>query len=373
MKRWRIAVLPGDGIGKEVMEAAFLPLERLNLDAHFLWGDVGWEFWKKEGDALPQRTVELLRSTDACLFGAITSKPANEALQELDPHLQGKGQKYSSPIVKLRQMFDLYVNLRPCKAFPGNPLNYRERINLVIFRENTEGLYAGVEFHPLPSEVREVLERHHPAMKRFSLARNEEIAISLRLMTKKGCRRILEKAFAYAHRFGRQRVTLVEKGNILRETGSLMIREAQSVAQDYPGISFEVANVDALAMWLVKNPEQYDVLVAENLFGDIISDLAAQLVGGLGFAASGNIGERYAIFEPTHGSAPKYAGQGKANPIAMINATAMMLEWLGELERARALERSVSEVIRAEKVRTYDMGGTASTMEMAQAIADRII
>jgi 3-isopropylmalate dehydrogenase len=372
MGKHRIAVLPGDGIGKEVTEATMAVLEKLKLDADYRFGDVGWEFWCKEGNALPDRTIQLLKETDVCLFGAITSKTADEAAQELNSSLQGKGLKYSSPIVQLRQLFDLYVNLRPCKAFPNNPLNYREGINLVIFRENTEGLYAGVEFYPLPSGVREVLEKHHLAMKRFSSESNDDIAVSLRLMTKKGCRRILEKAFQYAKRFGRKRVTLVEKGNVLRATGGMMIREAQSVAQAYPEITFEVANVDALAMWLVKNPEAYDVIVAENLFGDIISDLAAQLVGGLGFSASGNIGDHYAIFEPTHGSAPKYAGLGKANPLAMINAAVMMLEWLGELERARALEQAVKKVIIEGKVRTYDMGGKASTLEMAQTVAKQI-
>jgi isocitrate/isopropylmalate dehydrogenase len=287
--------------------------------------------------------------------------------------LKVKGLKYSSPIIRLRQMFDLYTNLRPCKAIPGNPLNYREGIDVVIFRENTEGLYAGVEFHPLPSEVRKVLEGHHPAMKRFSFASNEEIAVSLRLVTKEGCHRILEKAFEHARKFGRKRVTLVEKGNVLRETGGLMIREGQGVSRAYPEIAFDVANVDALAMWLLKNPEQYDVLVAENLFGDIISDLAAQLVGGLGFSASGNIGDNYAIFEPTHGSAPKYTGLGKANPLAMISATVMMLEWLGEMDRSKALERAFREVISEGKVRTYDMGGNASTQEMARAVSERIV
>ncbi len=372
MARLKVAVLPGDGIGKEVMEAAFVPLEKLKLEAEFLWGDIGWEFWKREGDALPQRTIDLLRSTDACLFGSITSKTADEAARELDPSLYGKGLKYGSPIVRLRQLFDLYVNLRPCKAFSGNPLNYREGIDLVIFRENTEGLYAGVEFYPLPAEVRKVLETHHPAMKRFAAVRDEEIAVSLRLMTERGCHRILSRTFEYAKRHGRKRITLVEKGNVLRETGGLMIREAQTVAQAYPEISFDIANVDAIAMWLVKNPEQYDVLVAENLFGDIISDLAAQLVGGLGFSASGNIGDRYAVFEPTHGSAPKYAGLDKANPLAMINAAVMMLEWLGDLDRSRVLDQAVRQVILEGKVRTYDMGGKASTMEMARAVAQKI-
>jgi isocitrate/isopropylmalate dehydrogenase len=373
MAKYSIAVLPGDGIGKDVTEAAMMVLEKLGLNAEYRFGDVGWEYWCGEGNPLPGRTVQLLKETDVCLFGAITSKTADEALQQLSPSLAGKGYKYRSPIVQLRQLFDLYVNLRPCKAFAGNPLNYREGIDLVIFRENTEGLYAGVEFHPLPSEVRKVLEKHHSAMKRFSSEKDEDIAISLRLMTKRGCHRILEKAFEYARRFGRKRVTLVEKGNVLRETGGLMIREGQSVAKAYPEITFEVANVDALVMWLVKNPNQYEVLVAENLFGDIISDLAAQLVGGLGFSASGNIGDQYAIFEPTHGSAPKYAGLGIVNPIAMLNAVVMMLEWLGELDRSDALERAVRQVLLEGTVRTYDMGGAASTIDMAQAVAEKII
>jgi isocitrate/isopropylmalate dehydrogenase len=373
MAKYSIAVLPGDGIGKDVTEAAMMVLEKLELNAEYRFGDVGWEYWCTEGNPLPDRTVQLLKETDVCLFGAITSKTADEALQQLSPSLAGKGYQYRSPIVQLRQLFDLYVNLRPCKAFAGNPLNYREGIDLVIFRENTEGLYAGVEFHPLPSEVRKILEKHHSAMERFSSEKDEDIAISLRLMTKRGCHRILEKAFEYARRFGRKRVTLVEKGNVLRETGGLMIGEAQNVAKAYPEITFEVANVDALAMWLVKNPNQYEVLVAENLFGDIISDLAAQLVGGLGFSASGNMGDHYAIFEPTHGSAPKYAGLRKANPIAMLNAVVMMLEWLGELDRSNALERAVRQVVFEGIVRTYDMGGSASTTDMARAIAEKII
>jgi isocitrate/isopropylmalate dehydrogenase len=372
MVNYSIAVLPGDGIGKDVTEAAMMVLKKLGLNAEYRFGDVGWKYWCEEGNPLPDRTVQLLKETDVCLFGAVTSKPADQAFQELSPSLAGEGYKYRSPIVQLRQLFDLYVNLRPCKAFPGNPLNYREGIDLVIFRENTEGLYAGVEFLPLPSEVRRILEKHNPAMKRFSSEKDEDIAISLRLMTKRGCHRIAEKAFEYARRFGRKRVTLVEKGNVLRETGGLMIREARKVAETYPEITLDVANVDAMAMWLVKSPDQYEVLVAENLFGDIISDLAAQLVGGLGFAASGNIGDHYAIFEPTHGSAPKYAGRGMVNPTAMLNAVVMMLEWLGEMDRSKALEKAIRQIVLEGTVRTYDMGGSASTTDMAQAVAERI-
>ncbi|MGB9907741.1 MAG: isocitrate/isopropylmalate dehydrogenase family protein [Candidatus Saccharicenans sp.] len=371
MAKYRLAILPGDGVGKEVVEAAMIVLNRLNLDADFIYGDIGWEFWCKEGNALPERTIKLLKETDACLFGAITSKPKEDAARELAPELQGKGLSYVSPIVRLRQLFDLYINLRPCKAYPGNPLNYKENIDLVIFRENTEGSYAGVEFYPLPDQVRQALSLH-PKMKDFQDVPAEEIAISTRIMTRKGCERIVRAAFEYARKYKRKSVTLVEKPNVLRETGGLMLRVARQVAAEYPDIKFYEANVDAMCMWLIKNPFDYDILVAENLFGDIISDLAAQLVGGLGFACAGNIGDKYAVFEPTHGSAPKYTGLYKVNPIATLLAAKMMLDWLGETGKANALEQAVAEVIKEGKVRTYDLGGSAKTLEVARAVADKL-
>ncbi len=371
MAKYRLAILPGDGVGKEVIEAAMIVLEKLNLDAEYVYGDIGWEFWCREGNALPDRTIKLLKETDACLFGAITSKPKEDAARELAPELQGKGLSYVSPIVRLRQIFDLYINLRPCKAYPGNPLNYKENIDLVIFRENTEGSYAGVEFYPLPDQVREALMLH-PKMKDFKDVPADQIAVSTRIMTTRGCERIVRAAFEYARKYKRKSVTLVEKPNVLRETGGLMLRVARQVAAEYPDIKFYEANVDAMCMWLLKNPHDYDVLVAENLFGDIISDLGAQLVGGLGFACAGNIGEKYAVFEPTHGSAPKYTGLYKVNPIATILAAKMMLEWLGETEKASALEQAVAEVIREGKVRTYDMGGSATTLDVARAVAGKL-
>ncbi len=371
MAKYRLAILPGDGVGKEVVEAAMIVLERLNLDAEYIYGDIGWEFWCKEGNALPERTIKLLKETDACLFGAITSKPKEDAARELAPELQGKGLSYFSPIVKLRQLFDLYINLRPCKAYPGNPLNYREGIDLVIFRENTEGLYAGVEFYPLPDKVREALLLH-PKMKDFKDVPADEIAISTRIMTSKGCERIVRAAFEYARKYNRKSVTLVEKPNVLRETGGLMLRIARQVATEFPDVKFYEANVDAMCMWLLKNPHDYDVLVAENLFGDIISDLGAQLVGGLGFACAGNIGDKYAVFEPIHGSAPKYTGMYKVNPIATLLAARMMLDWLGEADRAAALEKAIAEVIREGKVRTYDLGGSAKTLDVARAVAEKL-
>ncbi len=369
MAKYTIAWLPGDGVGKEVMAAARLVLDRLDLDARYVSGDIGWEFWKSEGNPLPERTVEMLKATDCALFGAITSKPKEEAEKELDPSLRGKGYVYYSPIVQLRQMFDLYTNMRPCKAFPGNPLNYRDDIDLVVFRENTEGLYSGVEFYPFGGPVREAVAAAHPRMKRFEDVPPEEMAVSLRIITKRGSERIARKAFEYAASNGRRSVTVVEKPNVIRETSGLMLRTARAVAAEYPDMPLYEANIDAMCMWLVKNPQDYDVLVTSNIFGDILSDLAAQLVGGLGFASAGNIGDDYAVFEPTHGSAPKYEGQNKVNPVACILAARLMLEWLGEKDKAEAILNAVAAVIAKGEVRTYDMGGDATTMQMAEAIA----
>lgn len=364
--RYKIAWLPGDGVGKDVMEAARMVLDVMELDAEYIEGDIGWEFWRKEGNPLPERTIEILKETDCALFGAITSKPKKEAEKELTPTLKGKVE-YFSPIVKIRQMFDLYANMRPCKAYPGNPLNYRDDINLVIFRENTEGLYAGVEFHPVPDNLRKVLEEH-PKMKRFASIPSDEIAISTRIFTRKGCRRIVKKAFDYAYENKRKSVTVVEKPNVIRETSGMMIEEARDIAKNYEGIELWEVNIDAMCMWLLKNPQNYDVIVTSNMFGDIVSDLSAQLVGGLGFACSGNIGDNYALFEPTHGSAPKYAGMYKVNPIAMLLSVKMMIDWLGEKKLAEKLEDAIAKTIREGKVRTYDMGGNASTLEMAEEI-----
>ena len=372
MPRYRIALMPGDGIGKDVMDAAQIVLDRLALDAEYTPADIGWELWRTEGDALPQRTLDTLRTCTCALFGAVTSKPKEEAQAELAPDLQRKGLTYRSPIVRLRQAFDLYVNLRPCKAYPGNPLNHRDDIDLVILRENTEDLYTGVEFHPLPAEVRAALEAHSPQMAAFNTTPSKDIALSCRILTRAGCRRIVRRAFEYAQAHGYPSVTLVEKPNVLRETSGLMVREARAVAAGFPEIALWEVNVDAMAMWLVKNPQDYGVLVSSNMFGDIISDLAAQLVGGLGFASSGNLGDHFAIFEPTHGSAPKYAGQYRVNSIATLLAVKLMLDWLGEADKAGALERAIAEVVAEGRVRTYDMGGSHTTLEMTQAVAERL-
>ncbi len=372
MAKYRIGWMPGDGVGVDVMDATRTVLDAMGFDAEYIHGDIGWEIWRTEANPLPDRTLAMLRDVDAALFGAITSKPKEEAEQELIPELRGQGHVYRSPIVGLRQKFNLRTNLRPCKAYAGNPLNFREDLDLVVFRQNTEDLYMGVEWHPLPQEIRDAMKKTHPAqMGRLDASANEDIAVSCRIFTRKGCEQIVRDAFEYAQKFGYKSVTVVEKPNVVRETSGLMVREARKIAKEFPGIALWETNIDAMCMWLIKNPQDYGVLVSSNMFGDIISDLCAQLVGGLGFACSANIGDEVAIFAPSHGSAPKYVGLNKVNPIAMILSAKMMLDHLGEKDLAARLERAVAEVIAEGQVRTYDMGGDSTTTDMAAAIAAR--
>ncbi len=369
MATYKIAWLPGDGIGIDVLDAAKIVLDEIRLDAEYLPGDIGWEFWCSEGDALPKRTIELLRNVDAALFGAITSKPVRAAEAELAPALRGTGLVYRSPIVRMRQLFDLYVCLRPCKGYAGNPLNYKDTIDLVVFRENTEDLYSGVEFSPVPRELSHVLSSLSKNFVPFADLAPDELAISCKVNTRHGSARIVRAAFDFARTHNRRKVTIVHKANVVRASDGLFLETAREVAKAYPEIQVDEANIDAITMWLLKNPFNYDVLVAPNLYGDIISDLCAQMVGGLGFGCSGNIGETLAVFEPTHGSAPKYAGQHKVNPLATILTVKMMLDWLGETDKGARLEQAVAKVIADGRVRTYDMGGKASTLEMAAAVA----
>ncbi len=336
MAKYKIAWLPGDGIGIEVLQAARIVLDALEVDAEYIHGDIGWEFWQKEGDPFPERTIRLLRQVNAALFGAITSKPVKAAEAELVPELRGKGLVYRSPIVRMRQLFDLYNCFRPIKAYPGNSLNFREGIDLVVFRENTEDLYSGVEFAPVPAELSSLLARLSKPFAPFQQLAPDQYAISCKINTRHGSERIVRAAFEYARKFGRRKVTVIHKANVVRATDGLFLETARAVAKEFPEIAMDDANIDAMTMWLLKNPMNYDVLVAPNLYGDIISDLCAQMVGGLGFGCSGNIGEHLAVFEPTHGSAPKYAGMQKVNPIATILAVKMMLDWLGERDKACA-------------------------------------
>jgi 3-isopropylmalate dehydrogenase len=373
--------MPGDGIGNDVMEATRIVLDAMHFDAEYVPADIGWEFWCKEGNPLPDRSIEILKNSTCALFGAITSKPQDDAKQELAPELKSKNLVYFSPIVKLRQLFNLHTNMRPCKSYPGNPLNYRGtkqanpsgeevKIDQVVFRENTEGSYGGVEFFPLPESVYTALCAN-PKMKPWKDKGLDNVALSTRIVSVQGCTNICRQAFEYAKKTGRKRVTLVEKPNVLRETGGLMTRIFRKMAKEYEsaGIWADEANIDAICMWMFKNPQDYSILVAENMFGDIVSDLCAGLVGGLGFAPSANLGDKYAVFEPTHGSAPKYAGQYKVNPHAMLLTAKLMFDWLGESQRASQLENAVARVIKESKVKTYDMGGKATTLEVAKEVA----
>ncbi|HSW45389.1 MAG TPA: isocitrate/isopropylmalate dehydrogenase family protein [Phycisphaerae bacterium] len=363
MARYRIAYLPGDGVGSEVMAAARLVLDQIELDAEYLPGDIGWEFWCREGDPLPARTIEMLGNTDCALFGCVTSKTRDLAEKELVPQLQDKGFVYRSPVVRIRQLLDLYICLRPCKAYPGNPLNIRDNIEIVVFRENTEDLYTGIEFTGVPAQMRSL-----PGMDRIPA----DAAISLKVNTRQCSERIIRSAFEFARAQSLYRVTCVHKASVLRVSDGLFLDVAQEIAREYADVEFDAMNVDACCMALVRKPQEFKVIVAPNFYGDIVSDISAELVGGLGFGCTGNIGRNYALFEPSHGSAPRYAGQNRVNPIATILAAKMMLNWLGERGKAVALQNAVSAVIADGKVRTADMGGKASTTEMAEAIADRL-
>jgi 3-isopropylmalate dehydrogenase len=229
-----------------------------------------------------------------------------------------------------------------------------------------------VEFNPVPQELKDTLLKISKPFQAFKDVPLDRYALTCKINTKKGSERIVRAAFEYAKKYGRKKVTVIHKANVVRATEGLFLEIAKEVAKEYPGIKCDDANVDAICMWLLKNPMNYEVLVATNLFGDIISDLCAQMVGGLGFGCSGNIGDKLAVFEPTHGSAPKYAGLYKVNPIATILAAKMMLTWLGEIEKADKVERAVAAIIKEGKVRTYDMGGSNTTLEMAEAIADKL-
>jgi isocitrate dehydrogenase (NAD+) len=389
-----IVSMPGDGIGKVVLPESIRLLEAAGFKANYVHGDIGWEFWQTEGDALPKRTIDLLEEHKIGLFGAITSKPKDAALAELAPELQDKGYVYFSPIVSLRQHFDLDICTRPCKAFKGNPLNFIRQdgkggfeepaVDTVIFRQNTEGMYGGIEWTNPPAQVRDALETH-VKMKKFEHVKSEDMAISTRIISRGATQRIIRAAFEYAKKYGYSNVTVCEKPNVLRETSGMMLKEAQNISKDYPEIQLWDTNIDAQMMWLTKNPEDYGVIVAENMFGDIISDGFAGLVGGLGFACSANIGDEVSVFEPTHGSAPKYEELKPSivNPIAMFLSACMMLDHIGEKETADKIRKAVADVVEEGKVKTYDMmkirggadvfdKGACTTEEMTDAVIAKL-
>jgi isocitrate dehydrogenase (NAD+) len=336
LSKYRISLIRGDGTGPEIMEAVMLVLNNTGLDIEWEECIAGEEALEKYGTPIPEETIESIKRNRVALKGPITTPV---------------GTGFRSVNVALRQELKLFANVRPVKSFEGVPSRYNN-IDLVVVRENTEDLYSGVEHY---------------------VDEDKTCAESIRIITKKASERIVRFAFNYARENKRKKVTAVHKANIMKFTDGLFLDTAREVAKDFPDIEFEDRIVDNMAMQLVKNPEAFDVIVTTNLFGDILSDLCAGLVGGLGLAPGANIGEEYAVFEAVHGSAPKYKGQYKVNPTAVILASAMMLGYLGEKDWERRIVKAVSETIKEGKYVTYDLGGSASTVEMGKRIAEKLL
>jgi 3-isopropylmalate dehydrogenase len=386
--------MPGDGIGRVVVPEALRVLAAAGFGATVVTAEIGWSCWRRDGEPLPGRTLALLEQHKLGLLGAITSKSRAAAEAELPAPLKGSGHPYRSPILALRQRFALDVCVRRCATFPGNPVNFVRRhadgrieepaLDIAVFRQNTEGLYAGVEWADPPPGVRAALATH-PSFAPFLSTRGEDLAVAVRIVTRDASRRIAEAAFRYAAERGCASVVLAEKPNVLRETSGLVEEAAREVARGFPAIALRSMNIDAVVLSLVRRPEELGVIVATNLFGDILSDAAAGLTGGLGFASSANLGPDVAIFEPTHGSAPGHDGIEPpiANPIAAVLAGALLAEHAGEAAIAGRIRRAVAAVVAEGQVRTYDMlrltagpdvaaAGAASTRAMADAILARL-
>jgi isocitrate dehydrogenase (NAD+) len=331
---YSVTLIPGDGIGPELAEAAKGVLEATGIAFDWDVQLAGEATIASEGTPLPDRVIESIRANGIGLKGPITTPV---------------GSGFRSVNVALRKELELYANVRPARTMAGVESRYAD-VDLIIVRENTEDLYAGVEHMVGP-----------------------DAAESIKIITRAASQRIARYAFEYAVKNGRRKVTAVHKANIMKLSDGLFLDSAQQVAAEYAGrVEFEDRIVDNMCMQLVQKPDLYDVLVLPNLYGDIVSDLAAGLVGGLGVAPGANIGEKAAVFEPVHGSAPKYAGQNKANPTALILSAALMLRHLGETDAALAVETATREVIGAGETVTYDLGGTAGTREFGEAVADRV-
>ncbi|HAU0828051.1 TPA: isocitrate/isopropylmalate family dehydrogenase [Legionella pneumophila] len=358
----KIAVLPGDGIGIEVTEATLPVFEVLDVPAILSYGDIGWEFWKKEGTAIPSRTWQLIASSDTVLLGAITSKPQREAKQELSKALRKSNPYYVSPVIQLRQGLDLFANIRPCFSIDDQSKPF----NFCIIRENSEGLYCGFDYFPLPKAIHNLLaESQH-----WQTIPADEASCALRLQSKPGLTRLFDFAFNHAMQTGMPRVTLADKPNVLRESGEFARKIFESTAQKYPKIQADILNVDAVALWLIKSPEKFGVIVAENMFGDILSDVGAGVMGGLGLAPSANIGDKGSYFEPVHGSGPRMK-KNCANPSAMFLTISMLLNHFGYPDRAKKIVNAVMQVIKEKRYITYDLGGHSTTTDMANAVIER--
>lgn len=327
--KYQIAVIPGDGIGKEVMEATISVLDELDVDFDYIYGIAGDECNEEHGTPLPQETIDIVRDSDACLFGAA-------------------GETAADVIVKIRQEMKMFANLRPVKSYP-NTKSLFENVEFMIVRENTEGLYIADQEEE-----------------------TEDGAIAKRVITREAEERIIDYAFQYAKDNNRTKVTAVHKANVLKKTDGLFKKIFYEVGEKYPDIDTEDFYVDATAMYLVTQPQEFQVVVTTNLFGDILSDEGAGLVGGLGLIPSANIGADGALFEPVHGSAPDIAGQQKANPIAMMLSAIMMLRYLGENDAADKFDAAILKVLSEGKTLTGDLGGSATTMEVAQAVKNAL-
>lgn len=327
--KYQIAVIPGDGIGKEVMEATISVLDELDVDFDYIYGIAGDECDEEHGTPLPQETIDIVRDSDACLFGAA-------------------GETAADVIVKIRQEMKMFANLRPVKSYP-NTKSLFENVDFMIVRENTEGLYIADQEEE-----------------------TEDGAIAKRVITREAEERIIDYAFQYAKDNNRTKVTAVHKANVLKKTDGLFKEIFYEVSEKYPDIDTEDFYVDATAMYLVTQPQEFQVVVTTNLFGDILSDEGAGLVGGLGLIPSANIGANGALFEPVHGSAPDIAGQQKANPIAMMLSAIMMLRYLGENDAADKFDAAILKVLSEGKTLTGDLGGSATTMEVAQAVKNAL-
>lgn len=352
----RAVLIPGDGIGPEVIDAARKVLEATGLPIEWEVYDVGEEAIRRYGTPLPDHVVEAIRRVGVALKGPVTTPI---------------GFGFRSVNVLLRQKLDLYASVRPCKLYPGVVSRF-DKVDIVVIRENTEDLYAGVEFEAGSPEAMRIIEMGNGRIRPDS-------AISIKAISRAGSERIARFAFDYAVKNGRRKVTAVTKANIMKITDGLFLSAARDVAKDYEGmVEYEEVLVDNLCMQLVRRPEDYDVLLLPNLYGDIVSDLCAGLIGGLGMAYGANFGDGIAIFEATHGSAPKYRGLNVVNPTAVILSGAMMLKYLGEEDAARRIEKAVSDVISEGKRVTYDLKGrrddpeAAKTYEMAEEIARRV-
>jgi isocitrate dehydrogenase (NAD+) len=333
-RRHKIAVIPGDGIGPEVIEGAVVVLKASmrtdpDLKLELTRGDVGEPAYERYGNPLPEESLKLIRESKAVLFGAV-------------------GRFATSVILPIRQQFDLFANVRPAYTFEGVPA-LQKNVDIIIVRENTEDVYKGIGYS--------IDDTHF---------------VALRLFTKRGMQRIVRYAFELARREGRKSVLLAHKAPVITHTDLPFLNCFKEISQDYPDIEAKDMLIDSCAMKVVMMPEMFDVILVSNLMGDILSDVSAAVIGGLGFAPSGNIGENLAVFEPIHGSAPEFAGKHKVNPIGAILAAKMMLEWLSEKEAASRIHRAVSTVLREGKVRTFDLGGDSTTEEMAEEIAKKI-